>query len=68
MFLGLTDTGIESVFRTLEGFTSPWANWKPGEPNDAANADDEDCVRRDVSNGMWMDANCDDTREFYCEG
>ena len=69
VFLGLTDTGIESVFSTQEGLTSPWANWKNGEPNDAVSGIlVEDCVIRKELDGTWHDVDCTRSLDYYCEG
>ena len=59
---------VESVFRTTEGFTTPWAKWRSGHSNDARVNTVEDCVRRDPSNGLWTDINCGGNLKFYCEG
>ena len=69
IYLGITDTEVESVFRTTEGLTTPWAKWQPGHPNDAkVDTAVEDCVRRDPSNGRWTDIICGNNLAFYCEG
>ena len=68
IFLGLTDAVVESVYRTPEGFTTSWVNWGNTEPNDAAQSVVEDCVVRRISDGMWNDLSCSETRGYYCEG
>ena len=58
---------METLFRTQEGFVTPWANWNNGEPNDAINSAVEDCVIRNMDGG-WGDAGCFVQWNFYCEG
>ena len=66
--LGITDAEVESVFRTTAGFTTPWAKWQSGHPNDALASGVEDCGGRHPSNGLWTDINCGGNYAFYCEG
>ena len=69
VWLGLDDLDIESVYRTVEGFTASWANWNPGaEPNGNAGmvAGSNDCASR-YSTGQWNDGNCPSQFNFYCE-
>ena len=68
IYLGITDAEVESMFRTTEGFTTPWAQWQSQHPNDALVGAVEDCVRRDPSNGQWTDISCSNNLKFYCEG
>ena len=58
------------MFRTPEGFTTPWANWNPGvEPTgtagDASGIDD--CVMRHCGTGLWNDEYCEIHLNYYCE-
>ena len=66
IWLGLSDIDTESVFRTTEGFTTQWANWKPGEPIGFYDNLTENCVER-LQTGMWNDLPCSLARKFYCE-
>ena len=61
---------METVFRTTEGFTTPWVNWESTSPAGMAGDADgvNDCVMRDQINGQWKDANCSTALNFYCEG
>ena len=70
VWLGLTDAEVETVFRTTDGFTSPWANWHPSEPNDPESTGAiENCVERTGPNGgTWNDNPCSISKVFYCEG
>ena len=69
LHLGVNDLAVESVFRTVDGFVIPWANWVSSQPSGTAgNADGtEDSVVRAVS-GKWNDDSITATRRFYCEG
>ena len=69
IWLGLTDIDIESVFRTTEGYKTPWVNWDSGLPNgNAGNPHDwEDCVERYSGSGRWNDGGCSNLMKFYCE-
>ena len=68
LYLGMTDATLETVFRTSEGFTTPWANWHVSSPNDAMLNAVEDCVRRQPSSGKWDDFRCTNTEKYYCLG
>ena len=74
ILLGITDSGVDTVWRTPEGFVAPWANWNPGtnEPNGVTGdpEDIQDCVRRATSNGKWIDDHCTPAKQYtyYCEG
>ena len=65
--LGLTDTVVQMVFRTGEGFTASWANWAANEPNNPPHGNQQDCVRRRAT-GLWTDMPCTETLKYYCEG
>ena len=67
VLLGITDAVVETVFRTPEGFITPWMNWYSDEPNDASKTQQEDCVVRHVG-GLWRDWRCSRQWNFYCEG
>ena len=64
VLLGITDSVVETVFRTSEGFVTNWLNT---EHNDASNTAVEDCVIRNPGGG-WGDAECHVLWNFYCEG
>ena len=68
ILLGITDSGVDTVWRTPEGFVAPWANWNPGtnEPNGVTGdpEDIQDCVRRATSNGKWIDDHCTPAKQY----
>ncbi|XP_033624642.1 macrophage mannose receptor 1-like [Asterias rubens] len=66
-WMGLYDRADEAVFRWVDGSTSTYRNWKPGEPNDDFQTG-EDCVEFDANNprGEWNDNNCILPRNFVC--
>ena len=74
ILLGITDSGVDTVWRTPEGFVAPWANWNPGtnEPNGRTGdpEDIQDCVRRATPSGKWIDDHCSPSSQYtyYCEG
>ena len=68
ILLGVTDTAVETVFRTTEGFVMTWADWDNGQPNDVRNTNTEDCAFRSNAGGRWWDTRCDFEYKFYCEG
>ena len=55
------------MFRTDEGLTVSWTNWKGGEPNNPPAEKPQDCVVRRKT-GVWTDTPCTDARKYYCEG
>ena len=65
IWLVLTDLVVETVFRTSDGFVTPWVNWDAAFPVDE---DINDCVVRMSSDGGWKDADCSLEKMFYCEG
>ena len=69
LFLGLSDLAVETVFRTVDGFVTPWVGWSSSEPNGHAGlpAEREDCVGRSPS-GAWADFDFSRNYRFYCEG
>ena len=68
VLLGVTDTQVETVFRTTEGFVMTWADWDNGQPNDVRNTNIEDCAFRSNAGGRWWDTRCSFEYKFYCEG
>ena len=68
IWLGLTDMDFETVFRTTEGFTTPWVNWDSGQPGGGTpgNPIIEDCVERKAM-GNWNDDSCSNLKKFFCE-
>ena len=67
IYLGLRDAALETVFRTDEGFTAPWAKWRSTEPNDPTNSVVEHCVIRNIDT-HWVDVPCHYSYIYYCEG
>ena len=63
IWLGLTDTAVESVFRWFDGSVITWVNWTPGQPDGSVSAN---CVVRQ-QDGKWMDEGCENQFQFYCE-
>ena len=71
LYLGVTDREVETVFRTTDGFTTPWIKWGPNEPQGTAGLPEgrEDCATmHPTDSGMWIDNWCSDEMEYYCEG
>ena len=69
LHLGVSDLAVETVFRTVDGFVTPWVNWDSTEPSGTRGLADgtEDCVVRLVGD-KWNDNSVTATRRFYCEG
>ena len=70
-FLGLTDREVETVFRTTDGFITPWVKWGSTEPsgNTGRPEGKDDCVTWHSNyNGVWADNTCSTQIEYYCEG
>ena len=67
VLLGVTDAVVETMFRTSEGFLTPWTNWLDSQPDDARNVPVEECVIRHVG-GLWHDGDCALNWNFYSEG
>ena len=65
----MSDLAVETVFRTVDGFVTPWVNWSPGEPSGTAGHAHglEDRVTRSPG-GKWFDGSVSAPRKFYCEG
>ena len=63
IWLGLTDTAVESVFQWFDGSVTTWVNWTPGEPDGSVSAN---CVVRQKY-GKWLDEGCESQFHFYCE-
>ncbi len=65
-WLGLSDTALEGRFAWEGGSPSTYTDWRPGEPNDYAGA--EDCgAWADDGAGAWNDTRCAGTLPFICE-
>ena len=69
LHLGVSDLALETVFRTVDGFVTPWVNWDSGEPSgNLGHAHGvEDAVVR-LSGGKWRDRSVSQTHPFFCEG
>ena len=69
VFLGVSDLAVETVFRNVDGFVTPWMNWDSGKPNGRAGhaQGTDDLVTRSI-NGKWRDGSLSTSRIFYCEG
>ena len=65
--LGITDTSLDTVWRTQDGVIAPRTNWHPSQPN-GLTGDPIDCARRNPSDAEWFDENCETPYEYYCEG
>ena len=69
ILLGVSDVAVESVFRTLDGFVAPWANWESTQPSgNAGHADGHDDRGSRAVSGKWYDGSFTSKRIFYCEG
>ena len=69
MLLGVSDLAVQTVFRTVDGFVTPWVNWESSQPSGTAGHADglDDRVTRAV-NGKHYDGSVTATYKFYCEG
>ena len=69
IFLGVSDLDLETVFRTVDGFITPWANWDSNEPSGTVGHAHgmEDVVVR-LNGGRWRDRSISQTHPFFCEG
>ena len=69
LLLGVSDLAVETVFRTVDEFVTPWVNWHSGQPSGTAGQADglDDRVTRAV-NGKRHDGSVTGSYKFYCEG
>ena len=68
IWLGASDTDVETVFRWMDGSILSWVNWEAGYPSGVSGLSFEsDCIARLGTGGKWADHNCNETRKFYCE-
>jgi hypothetical protein len=67
--LGYSDTAVEGNWVWEDGYSSSYANWYPGEPNDGGCCG-QDCAYLDANsprNGRWDDGACGpNTYPFLC--
>ncbi|QRN94517.1 C-type lectin domain-containing protein [Archangium violaceum] len=66
-WIGYNDRSVEGSWRWSTG-TSFYANWSPGEPNNAAG--NEDCAVKASSGtyvGLWNDEDCNKQFAYVCE-
>ncbi|XP_066273807.1 uncharacterized protein [Branchiostoma lanceolatum] len=70
-WIGLSDAQKEGTFVWSDGTeltTSAYAHWAPGNPDNAAAGDGEDCVEvRPDLDYKWNDVGCREKRRFGCE-
>ncbi|CAH1276936.1 LPA, partial [Branchiostoma lanceolatum] len=70
-WIGLSDAQKEGTFVWSDGTeltTSAYAHWAPGNPDNAAVGDGEDCVEvRPDLDYKWNDVGCGEKRRFGCE-
>lgn len=68
-WIGATDIVKENDFRWVSTLSSmPYANWYPGNPNNGADNDYEDCLEMSMSHGwQWNDNGCDEHKRYLCE-
>ena len=65
----MSDLALETVFRAVDGFVTPWANWESDEPKGTVGHAHgaEDAVVRKID-GHWDDRSFSQTHPFFCEG
>ena len=58
--MGLSDLGVETVFRTTDGFTATWLRWGSSEPNGYTSrvAGLEDCITLHNDGELFGDFSC----------
>ena len=64
LWVGLSDTVEEGVFRFVVGWIADFRPWRPGEPDDDGR-DREDCVS--LAAGGYADEDCESLRRYLCE-
>ncbi|XP_038064830.1 C-type lectin domain family 17, member A-like [Patiria miniata] len=62
-WIGLTDAASEGYWAWLDGSTSPFSLWRPGEPNNVGN---EDCGTLHTT-ADWNDSRCGNSASFICK-
>lgn len=65
-WMGLNDKVTEDDFRWADTTPMEWTNWRPAQPNDDTELEDQDCCAMD-QNDEWQDRNCMDTYTYVCE-
>nr|KAG5696177.1 hypothetical protein BaRGS_021662 [Batillaria attramentaria] len=69
--IGLSDLDQEGHWTWVDGSTSSYTNWAPGQPGVVGSA--ENCAAMDSKNGKWIDYFCrsvlffPNTNKFICE-
>lgn len=62
-FLGFFPDG----FQWKDGSPVSFLNWNKGEPSDAMNSTQEECVEMYTDNGKWNDVTCFTKRRYTCK-
>jgi hypothetical protein len=65
LWLGGSDAHKEGQWQWLSGEPAKFANWAPGEPNDAGDKGEDAMILH--SNGMWLDVSDSKPRPFLIE-
>lgn len=61
VWLGLSDSAAETVFKWVDNTGLAFSNFATGEPNNANGVFEEDCVMYSGTRGGWDDRPCDAT-------
>ena len=70
LWIGLEDSAVEGMFRWTDGYLVTWLNWENGQPTGDSYSDEnvDDCiVRRSGTLGQWLDKDCREQKNYYCE-
>eukprot|EP00058_Branchiostoma_floridae_P019221 XP_002604710.1 hypothetical protein BRAFLDRAFT_80319 [Branchiostoma floridae] len=66
--IGFNDKATEGTFTWLDGLSTTFVNWEPGEPSNAGG--NEDCTEIVYDTGLWNDVPCGQvwsTRAYVCK-
>nr|XP_022336336.1 macrophage mannose receptor 1-like isoform X2 [Crassostrea virginica] len=66
IWIGMTK-GFSDGFQWKDGSPVSFLNWNKGEPSDAMNSTQEECVEMYTDNGKWNDVTCFTKRRYTCK-
>ncbi|XP_067835840.1 collectin-12 isoform X2 [Heptranchias perlo] len=67
LWIGLSDTEEQNIWKWVDGTTAEYTNWRPGQPDNWQHQEStEDCAGL-ANNGLWNDFFCTDHNGLICE-